>query len=122
MQAVMQAVAAFSSALKTTSAERSYPTLRGHPPTVELGDRLHIPDELSSPETGITIELPATYAAIYAAAPLAYYLGADLVPGEEPLLRTDTGSEYALDAAGDFDVSVVVEEDIVFKADAEFSG
>ena len=35
---MMAAVSTFGSALKTTSSERSYPTLRGHPPTVELGE------------------------------------------------------------------------------------
>lgn len=103
---VMQAVAAFSSALKTTSPERSYPTLRGHPPTVEIGEQLHIPDGLTPPETGITIELPPTYASIYTLAPLAYYLGADLVPGEEPLLRTDSGFEYPLGTRGNFEATV----------------
>lgn len=103
---VMQAVAAFSSALKTTSPERSYPTLRGHPPTVELGEQLHIPDGLAPPETGIAIELPPTYASIYTIAPLAYYLGADLVPGDQPLVRTDSGFEYLLGAGKDLETDV----------------
>jgi hypothetical protein len=103
---IMQAVAAFSSALKTTSPERSYPTLRGHPPTVELGEHLHIPDGLTPPETGIAIELPPTYASVYTVAPLAYYLGADLVPSDQPLVRTDSGFEYTLGARGNLETDV----------------
>ena len=94
---VMQAIETFGSALKTADPERSYPTLRGHPPAVELGDRLDIPEGLDRPDTGVRLELPPTHAALYVAAPLAYYLGAELVPGEVPLLTTDTGFEYAFD-------------------------
>jgi hypothetical protein len=42
---VMMAILTFRSALKTTSPERSFPTLRGHPPAIELNDRLEIPDD-----------------------------------------------------------------------------
>lgn len=93
---VMAAVSRFGSALKTTSPERSYPTLRGHPPAVTLGDELSVPDRLTAPDTGLRLELPATRRAAYAAASLAYYLGADVVPGEEPRLVTDQGFEHSL--------------------------
>ena len=97
---MMAAVSSFGSSLKTTSPERSFPTLRGHPPRVELGANLDIPAELSPPDTGITIELPPTYEAIYSTASLAFYLGATLVPGEELLLRTETGFEHELGTDG----------------------
>ncbi|WP_137286060.1 CHAT domain-containing protein [Halorussus salinisoli] len=90
-EAVMEAVSAFSSALKTTSPERSWPTLRGHPPRVERGDELSIPDELDAPETGITITVPPEYGHVYTVAPLAYYLGAEVVSGEEATLAADSG-------------------------------
>ncbi|WP_435154427.1 hypothetical protein [Haladaptatus sp. DFWS20] len=91
---VLTVVSALSSALKTTTCERSYPTLRGHPPTVELGDELHVPDELERPKTGVRLELPPTLRSAYVTAPLAYYLGAEMVSGEEPKLVTD-GFEYS---------------------------
>ena len=78
---VMAAVSTFGSALKTASPERAYPTLRGHPPAIELGDELSIPDGLTFPDTDVTIVLPAELKSIYPAAPLAYYLGAKLVAG-----------------------------------------
>lgn len=93
---VMEAVSYFSSGLKTTSCERSYPTLRGHPPTLAIGDELSIPGVLSRPDTGITLEVPADYRSVYVCASLAYYLGAEIVPGNRPRLVTDQGFEHPL--------------------------
>jgi hypothetical protein len=103
---VMCALSTLSSALKTTSVERSYPTLRGHPPLVEHGAALSIPDGLVTPATGVTIELPRTLEHAYVAAPLAYYLGADLVPGHQPRIVTDTGFEHGLDTPRGFEREV----------------
>lgn len=88
---LMRTVTAFDSALKTTSPERAYPTLRGNPPTVELGEELDIPGGLAPPATGITIELPPACKYVYPVAALAYYLGAEVTPSNEPLIRTDEG-------------------------------
>ena len=93
---VMAAISTFGSALKTTSPERSFPTLRGHPPLVEVGEELRIPDELDVPETGVRLELPPEHRFIYVAAPLAFYLGAEIVPGTTPRLVTDHGFTYDL--------------------------
>ncbi|WP_256301116.1 hypothetical protein [Haloarchaeobius salinus] len=86
---VMQSLSTLSSALKTTASERSYPTLRGHPPLVELGDELDIPRGFSPPDTGVEIVIPPEFDYIYPATPLAFYLGANLVPGNAPTLRTE---------------------------------
>ncbi|GGL61231.1 hypothetical protein GCM10009039_19270 [Halocalculus aciditolerans] len=83
---VMRAVSLLGSALKTTTPERSYPTLRGHPPLVELGDEFDAPDHLERPDTGVRVEVPADYESVFVVAPLAYYLGADVVPGDDPRL------------------------------------
>ncbi|SDM77474.1 hypothetical protein SAMN04487949_2560 [Halogranum gelatinilyticum] len=102
----MQALSALSSSLKTTTCERSYPTLRGHPPTVELGDELEIPDELSTPETGVRIEIPPTRRYLYPVVPLAYYLGAAIEPGPTPRIVTETGFEHSLDTPRGFEHEV----------------
>lgn len=94
---VMAAVSALGSAMRTTSPDRSFDTLRGHPPDIELGERLDVPEELAVPDTGIRIELPPERSLVYASAPLAYYLCADVVPGDEPRLVTDSGFEHPLD-------------------------
>ncbi|WP_066379399.1 hypothetical protein [Halalkalicoccus paucihalophilus] len=103
---VMAAISTFSSALKTTSPERSYPTLRGHPPTIERGSALSIPDELSPPETGITIEVPPTLRHAYVVAPLAYYLGATVEPGDEAQIRTESGFVHPLGIDDEFETEV----------------
>ena len=95
-EAAMAAVSTFGSALKTTSPERAWPTLRGHPPEIERGDELAIPDELDAPDTGVRIEVPAEYGHVYAVAPLAYYLSADVVPGETARLTAESGVDRAL--------------------------
>ncbi len=86
---MMRAVSTFGSALKTTSPERSFPTLRGHPPRIEIGDEVDIPDELAPPDTGITIELRPTLEHVFTVAPLAYYLGATIEPGPQNAIRVD---------------------------------
>lgn len=103
---ILETVSVLSSSLKTTSPERSLPTLRGHPPEIELGDSLSIPDELSRPKTGISVEVPQAYRYIYPASTLAYYLGARLTPGDEPRLVTDDGFEYELAGALPFEDQV----------------
>ncbi|MFU1781836.1 hypothetical protein ACM16X_10685 [Haloarcula japonica] len=103
---VMAAVETFGSALKAHDPERSYPTLRGHPPAIEMGDSLDIPTDIDSPDTGVTLELPPDLASIFVAAPLSYYLGASLVPASEPRLTTDTGFTYSLDTARGFESEV----------------
>jgi len=90
-EAFMEAVSAFPSALKTTSPERAWPTLRGHSPRIERGDELAIPDGLDVYDTGVRIEVPPEYGQIYTVAPLAFYLGADVVQGHTAKLIADSG-------------------------------
>jgi hypothetical protein len=99
---LLAAISAFGSALKTTTCERSFPTLRGHPPLLERGDELDIPEALESPDTGIRIEIPPDREYIYPVASLAYYLGATVEPGPEPRLYAD-GETFSLTADGDFE-------------------
>jgi len=84
-----KAISHFGSALKTTSCERSYPTLRGHPPNLSLDGELNIPSILEKPETDITIEIPANYRSIFVISPLAYYLGAEINIDESAVIKTD---------------------------------
>jgi hypothetical protein len=93
---IMAALSTLGSALKTTSCERSLPSFRGHPPRIELGEELHIPDEISPPETGVRIEVPPRIEKIYPVSTLAYYLGATVVSGNEPQLVTDDGFTHNL--------------------------
>lgn len=103
---MMAAVSTFSAALKTTAPERSMPSFRGHPPLLERGDELAIPETIDPPDTGVQLELSPEYRSIYVAAPLAYYLGASLVPSDTPRLVTDGGFEHPLDPACGFEREV----------------
>lgn len=103
---MMAAVSSLGSALKETTPERSFPSNRGHPPAITLGDTLDVPPAIAPPDTGIRIEIPPERGAIYVVSPLAYYLGADVVPGSSPRLVTDDGFEYPLDSPDGFERGV----------------
>ncbi|WP_276302592.1 hypothetical protein [Halorussus lipolyticus] len=94
---LMDAVSLFGSALKDTSPERSFPTLRGHPPLLERGETFDAPSDIKSPATGVRLELPPEYGYVYPAVSLAYYLGAAVEPAQTPRLVTTDGFEYRLD-------------------------
>ncbi|WP_266075604.1 hypothetical protein [Haladaptatus caseinilyticus] len=83
---LMRAMSLSGSALKTTSPERSFPTLRGHPPLIERGDEFSAPTGIRSPDTGVELVVPPDREHVYPLASLAYYLGADVVPGCSPRL------------------------------------
>ena len=85
-ESVMTALSYFGSALQTLSPERSFGTLRGHPPALERGESLAIPDGLDRPDSPVTIEVPPRWEYVYPVAPLAFYLGATVDPGSDPRL------------------------------------
>jgi hypothetical protein len=93
--ALQDAVSLLGSALKTHSPERSFPTLRGHPPLIEVGDSFNKPSSIRSPETGVTIVIPSEFKYIFSITSLAYYLGAEVVDGTNPRIIAD-GEEYPL--------------------------
>jgi len=99
-EGMMAAISTFGSALKTTSPERSWPTLRGHPPAIALGDELDVPAGLETPSTGIELVVPPDFEHLYPAAPLAYYLGLAVEPGPRPEIRIDGESEHRLPTYG----------------------
>jgi hypothetical protein len=76
---------------KTTGVDRSYPSLRGHPPRLELGEEVTVPDEVvaATPDTGIELVAPDDLKTLFVLAPLAYYLQAsvDVDDRSAPMLR-----------------------------------
>ena len=93
---LMRAVSTFGSALATTSPERSFPTLRGHPPLVGFGDGTDAPEFAAPPDTGVEVIVPERWNDVYTVATLAYYLGAAVVPGDRPAV-TASGRSYPLE-------------------------
>jgi len=98
---LMDAVSLFGNAMKTWSAERTFPTLRGHPPLLELADEPDLPGGATPPDNGIRLTVPAAHEWLYPVVPLAYWLGATVDPGE-PALHVD-GWTYPLGVAGGYD-------------------
>jgi len=92
---LLEAVSHFGDAMLTTSPERSFPSLRGHPPKLVAGETLSVPEALSKPETGVTITVPPERSEILSVAPLAYYLLATVEPGAEFSVTTAGGLEYS---------------------------
>lgn len=103
---LMTAVSYLSSALKTTAPERSYPTLRGHPPELSIGSELDVPEMLTRPETDVVVEVPPDLGSVFVVAPLSYYLGADVQPGETPRIVTGDGFVHDLETDRGFENEV----------------
>ncbi|HEY3274880.1 MAG TPA: hypothetical protein VGJ92_14000 [Methanocella sp.] len=86
IEALFRAVSFICSLPGETSPYRSHPLFRSHPPDIRLSsDRQLMPP--ASPARPIRLWLPPDLRYLYAAAPLAYYLGASVETGEEPLLK-----------------------------------
>jgi hypothetical protein len=79
-EGVATALTHLHSAMKTTSPDRSFPTLRGHPPRLELGAETGVPDHVAetTEDTGVELVVPPRLATLYVVAPLAYYLQASV--------------------------------------------
>ncbi|PSQ57706.1 hypothetical protein BRD22_01180 [Halobacteriales archaeon SW_8_68_21] len=88
-ESLMDAVSLLGSALQTTSPERSFPTLRGHPPLVEPGEEFCVPERVEPVDSGVKIVVPPEYRYLYPVVSLAYYFAAEVVPGDEPRITGD---------------------------------
>ncbi|TKX75606.1 caspase family protein [Halorubrum sp. GN11_10-6_MGM] len=95
-ESLMDAVSLLGSALQTTSPERSFPTLRGHPPLIEPGDEFRVPERVEPVDSGVRIVVPPEYRYLYPVVSLAYYFAADVVPGDDPRIEGD-GWAYPLE-------------------------
>ncbi|RQG89202.1 hypothetical protein EA462_12615 [Natrarchaeobius halalkaliphilus] len=100
IESMAEAVSMLPSALKTTSPERTWPTLRGHPPLIELGDSFDVPSEIDPPDSDVTLTVPPTYRSLYQAAPLAFFLGGTIRLGREPTLETPRFERSLTDRGG----------------------
>jgi hypothetical protein len=91
-EGVATALSALPVSHRSTTADRSFNSMRTHPPLVEFGDEPSIPEEVAvgKPDTGVELTLPPDLSVLLPAASLVHYLGADLrtEPGVEPTLTT----------------------------------
>ncbi|RQG96412.1 hypothetical protein [Natrarchaeobius chitinivorans] len=88
---VAETLTHLASASKTTGPDRTYPTLRGHPPLVETGPTLEIPERIrtETPDSGIELLVPSAYEPLFVTAPLAYYLQAHVRTLEDADISRD---------------------------------
>lgn len=80
---VATAIGTFSAALRTTSADVSFPTMRGFPPLVAFGEE-SIPASVRDrvPDVDAEIVTPPSVADLFAVAPLATYTGGSVSVGD----------------------------------------
>jgi hypothetical protein len=93
-EGVATALSSFPVSHRSTTADRSFNSMRTHPPLVEFGEERSIPDEIAmgTPNTGVHLTLPPALSVLLPAAPLVQYLGAEI--------RTEAGVEPTLSAGG----------------------
>lgn len=94
---VMRALSHLGEGLMTTTPSRAYPSLRGYPSEIELGDELAVPDGIDTGPQPVTLALPAEFEYLYEAAPLIYYLNADVQPASRPHVRVGGEQIHAFD-------------------------
>ncbi len=100
-----------SVAHETTGPARSHPGRRRHPPLVTVDDTLSVPQSVRDRRaaTGIELRVPSSVADLFVAAPLAYYLGADLCVGDRDravLTAADTDVRRTFDRLPQFQADV----------------
>ncbi|MEM2925152.1 MAG: hypothetical protein QXJ68_05635 [Methanocellales archaeon] len=109
-----RAISQLSSAIKIDNCERTYPTLRGHPPLIDFSKKAEIP-ELRKFKSGVEIYVPPRLEYIYSAAPLVYYLLADLKIGR-PRIECENGFHLELPSFPEFEdrVSEILQQVFFF--------
>lgn len=107
---LMRAISHFGDSIEPNGPERSYSTLRDHPPLIKRSDSLHIPSDLDVPKTGIELRVPATEEYVFPTVPLAYYFGASVRPlssdESEPVLSAGDSWEFSLSTGDDYETAI----------------
>ncbi|SEO72814.1 hypothetical protein SAMN04487948_104400 [Halogranum amylolyticum] len=89
---VATALSHFPAGHRTATPDRSFPTMRGHPPLVEFGDETDVPDVVAERREAVDVELtlPPRLDYLFPVSSLAHYLGATVrtEPAATPTLRT----------------------------------
>jgi hypothetical protein len=95
---VRRAVSVFGQTLKTLSPERSFSTLRGHPPSIVWESEHDRDAQPPSPPANppVTIRVPDDFESVFKVAPLAYYLGAAVESTTGPPALVLDGTAYPL--------------------------
>ena len=88
---VATALSTFPAGFRSTTADRSFSSMRERPPSVTFGETTSVPESVREavPEQSVELQLPRSLSALLPAAPLAHYLGAEVsvADGVEPSIR-----------------------------------
>lgn len=92
-----------SAAIETDTPDKSYPTRRHHPPLIDFGPTLEVPDTVSREATGsaITVQVPPSLDRLLVAVPLIYYLQATVEGSKDDAVRVDAPTLSEPVALGD---------------------
>ncbi len=79
-EGVATALSTLHASVQMTTPDRSYPTLRNHPPRLRIDEQTDVPDAVRREvaETGITLATRPQLDDLFVLAPLAYYLQANV--------------------------------------------
>ncbi|MFC6737658.1 hypothetical protein ACFQEQ_15550, partial [Halolamina salina] len=79
-EGVATALSTFPAAFRSTTADRSFSSMRERPPSLTFGETVSIPDSVREavPDSSVELRLPRSLSALLPAAPLAHYLGAEV--------------------------------------------
>lgn len=91
---VMTALSCLGAGLQTNTPDRSYSTVRNHPPAIDLGSELSVPEDIAPHDSPVVIEIPPRLDRLYTTTSLAYYLDASVEPGERPRLLAEGDPIY----------------------------
>lgn len=88
---MVTAVRHLSAAIDTDAPDKSYPSRRAHPPSIETGPTIEIPEPVrrATTDAAITVAIPPANEPLLVTAPLVYYLQADLHVVERGGARID---------------------------------
>lgn len=77
---VATALSLFPAGHRTATPDRTFPTMRGHPPLVEFGASAEVPDAVRDrrESTGVSMRLPADLEYLLPASSMAHYVGAEV--------------------------------------------
>ena len=93
-EGVATALSQFPASHHTSTPDRSFPTMRGHPPLVEFGGEVDIPESVAERrrETAVELRVPPDLRYLFTGASLAHYLGATVAveAGTTPTVATPT--------------------------------
>lgn len=96
-EGIAEAISVLPAAHTTVTPDRTFPTMRDHPPLIEFGETVDIPADVRDrrADTELTFELPRNLDYLFPAAPLSYYLGAEVALTSDARPRlTGGGVEY----------------------------